>query len=241
VLDVLTPTIDPIAPAAAPAVAARAVTRVYGTGDAAVHALRGVTLEVERARFTAIVGPSGSGKSTLMHLLAGLDRPTTGTVHLGAHDVTTMRDAALTELRRTHVGFVFQQFNLLPVLTAEENVTLPLAIAGRRADRDQVAALLDRVGLTDRRRHKPAELSGGQQQRVAVARALITRPTVLLADEPTGNLDSRASADVLALLREAVELDAQTVVVVTHDDTVAAHADRVVTIVDGRIVKDEVR
>ncbi len=240
-LDVLTPTIDPIAPAAAPAVAARAVTRVYGTGDAAVHALRGVTLEVERARFTAIVGPSGSGKSTLMHLLAGLDRPTTGTVHLGAHDVTTMRDAALTELRRTHVGFVFQQFNLLPVLTAEENVTLPLAIAGRRADRDQVAALLDRVGLTDRRRHKPAELSGGQQQRVAVARALITRPTVLLADEPTGNLDSRASADVLALLREAVELDAQTVVVVTHDDTVAAHADRVVTIVDGRIVKDEVR
>jgi putative ABC transport system ATP-binding protein len=241
VLDVLTPTIDPIAPAAAPAVAARAVTRVYGTGDAAVHALRGVTLEVERARFTAIVGPSGSGKSTLMHLLAGLDRPTTGTVHLGEHDVTTMRDAALTELRRTHVGFVFQQFNLLPVLTAEENVTLPLAIAGRRADRDQVAALLDRVGLTDRRRHKPAELSGGQQQRVAVARALITRPTVLLADEPTGNLDSRASADVLALLREAVELDAQTVVVVTHDDTVAAHADRVVTIVDGRIVKDEVR
>ncbi len=240
-LDVLTPTIDPIAPAAAPAVAARAVTRVYGTGDAAVHALRGVTLEVERARFTAIVGPSGSGKSTLMHLLAGLDRPTTGTVHLGEHDVTTMRDAALTELRRTHVGFVFQQFNLLPVLTAEENVTLPLAIAGRRADRDQVAALLDRVGLTDRRRHKPAELSGGQQQRVAVARALITRPTVLLADEPTGNLDSRASADVLALLREAVELDAQTVVVVTHDDTVAAHADRVVTIVDGRIVKDEVR
>jgi putative ABC transport system ATP-binding protein len=152
-----------------------------------------------------------------------------------------MRDAALTELRRTHVGFVFQQFNLLPVLTAEENVTLPLAIAGRRANPDEVGALLERVGLGDRRRHKPAELSGGQQQRVAVARALITRPTVLLADEPTGNLDSRASADVLALLREAVELDAQTVVVVTHDDTVAAHADRVVTIVDGRIVKDEVR
>jgi putative ABC transport system ATP-binding protein len=238
VLDLLTPTADPTATAAPPAVAARAVTRTYGTGDAAVHALRGVTLEIERARFTAIVGPSGSGKSTLMHLLAGLDRPSTGTVHIGEHDVTAMRDAELTELRRTHVGFVFQQFNLLPVLTAEENVTLPLAIAGRKPDAEQVGALLERVGLGDRRRHKPAELSGGQQQRVAVARALVTRPTVLLADEPTGNLDSRASADVLALLREAVVLDGQTVVMVTHDETAAAHADRVVTVVDGRVVAD---
>ena len=240
-LDTLIPTHDLPTTAAPPAVAARAVTRTYGTGDAAVHALRGVTLDVERARFTAIVGPSGSGKSTLMHLLAGLDRPSTGTVHIGEHDVTAMSDAKLTELRRAHVGFVFQQFNLLPVLTAEENVALPLTIAGRKADREQVGALLERVGLGDRRRHKPAELSGGQQQRVAVARALVTRPTVLLADEPTGNLDSRAGADVLALLREAVELDGQTVVVVTHDDTVAAHADRVVTIVDGRVVSDEVR
>ncbi len=238
-LDLAPPPARTTAPAVA--VAARAVTRTYGTGDATVHALRGVTLDLAAGGFTAIVGPSGSGKSTLMHLLAGLDRPTTGSVRIGDQDVSSLKDAQLTKLRREHVGFVFQQFNLLPVLTAEENVTLPLAIAGRKADPALVTALLERVGLADRRGHKPAELSGGQQQRVAVARALVTRPTVLLADEPTGNLDTRASADVLALLREAVEVDGQTVVMVTHDDAAAAHADRVVTIVDGRIVRDTVR
>jgi putative ABC transport system ATP-binding protein len=220
------------------ALAARAVTRTYGEGDATVHALRGVSLDVPTGQFTAIMGPSGSGKSTLMHLLAGLDRPTDGTVHIGGEDVTRMKDAQLTKLRRRHVGFVFQAFNLLPVLSAEENVTLPLAIAGRKVDRTALDALLRRMGLDDRRDHRPSELSGGQQQRVAIARALITKPTVLLADEPTGNLDSQSGHEVLDLLREAVELDGQTTVMVTHDPKAAATADRVLFLNDGAIVGD---
>jgi putative ABC transport system ATP-binding protein len=220
------------------ALTARAVTRVFGEGEATVHALRGVSLDVPAGQFTAIMGPSGSGKSTLMHLLAGLDRPTEGAVHIGGEDVGAMSDAQLTRLRRRHVGFVFQAFNLLPVLSAEENIVLPLTIAGRKADRAELDRLLDRVGLTDRRAHHPSELSGGQQQRVAIARALISRPTVLLADEPTGNLDSRSGTDVLALLREAVDVDGQTTVMVTHDPRAAASADRVLFLADGRIVGD---
>ena len=229
-----------IAPALvkAPAVAATAVTRRYGDGESAVDALRGVTLEVPAGQFTAVMGPSGSGKSTLMHLLAGLDTPSSGTVEIGGEDITTMSDKQLTKLRRRHIGFVFQQFNLLPTLTAEENVLLPLSIAGRKPDKADLEALLTRVGLTERRRHRPSELSGGQQQRVAIARALISRPTVLFADEPTGNLDSASGAEILALLREAVELDGQTTLMVTHDAHAAAAADRVVFIADGRIVAD---
>jgi putative ABC transport system ATP-binding protein len=228
----------PLEAASPPALCTHAVTRTYGDGDAAVHALRGVTLDVPAGQFTAIMGPSGSGKSTLMHLLAGLDRPTEGTVEIGGQDVGALSDAHLTKLRRKHVGFVFQAFNLLPVLTAEENVTLPLSIAGRKPDREQLERLLTRMGLAERRRHRPSELSGGQQQRVAIARALITRPTVMLADEPTGNLDSAAGAEVLALLREAVDIDGQTTVMVTHDPRAAAHADRVLFLADGRIVDD---
>jgi putative ABC transport system ATP-binding protein len=227
------------APAVAPAaVAASALTRLYGDGDAAVHALRGVSLDVPRGQFTAVMGPSGSGKSTLMHLLAGLDAPTSGTVRIGGQDITAMGDRQLTKLRRTHIGFVFQSFNLLPTLSAEENVVLPLAVAGRKPDREALDALLARVGLLDRRAHRPAQLSGGQQQRVAVARALVTSPTVLFADEPTGNLDSAAGAEVLALLRDAVDLDGQTTVMVTHDPRAAAIADRVLFLADGRVVDD---
>jgi putative ABC transport system ATP-binding protein len=222
------------------AVSAQAVTRRYGQGEASVDALRGVTIDVPAGQFTAIMGPSGSGKSTLMHLLAGLDRATEGTVHIGEHDITTMSDKALTKLRRRHIGFVFQSFNLLPTLSAEENVLLPLTIAGRKAGRDELDALLERVGLSDRRRHRPSELSGGQQQRVAIARALISEPTVLFADEPTGNLDSTAGAQVLDLLRDAVDLDGQTTVMVTHDPRAAARADRVLFLADGRIVADVV-
>jgi putative ABC transport system ATP-binding protein len=184
------------------------------------------------------MGPSGSGKSTLMHLLAGLDTPTTGTVHIGGEDITRMSDKQLTKLRRKHIGFVFQQFNLLPTLTAEENILLPLSIAGRKPVRATVDALMDRVGLTDRLGHRPSELSGGQQQRVAIARALVSQPTVLFADEPTGNLDSTSGAEVLSLLREAVELDGQTTLMVTHDPLAAAIADRVLFLADGRVVAD---
>ena len=192
----LNETIGTAAPAIdiATAVSADAVTRRYGEGEAAVDALRGVSLDVPAGQFTAIMGPSGSGKSTLMHLLAGLDRPTAGNVYVGTQDITTMSDKALTKLRRQHIGFVFQSFNLLPTLSAEENVLLPLTIAGRKVPRETLDALLERVGLTERRRHRPSELSGGQQQRVAIARALISEPTVLFADEPTGNLDSNAGA-----------------------------------------------
>jgi putative ABC transport system ATP-binding protein len=226
------------APAVTAAVAARALTRRYGDGESAVDALRGVSLEVPAGQFTAVMGPSGSGKSTLMHLLAGLDRPTSGSVCLAGEEISSMADRRLTKLRRRHIGFVFQSFNLLPTLTAEENITLPLAIARIKPPADEVDTLLARVGLTDRRDHRPSELSGGQQQRVAIARALIARPTVLFADEPTGNLDSAAGAAVLGLLRDAVALDGQTTVMVTHDPRAAAVADRVVFLADGRIVGD---
>ncbi len=233
------PVADTTAQAEVPAVEAVALSRRYGDGDHAVHALRGVSLQVPAGQYTAVMGPSGSGKSTLMHLLAGLDRPTTGTVTIGDEDVSAMSDAQLTKLRRRHVGFVFQAFNLLPVLSAEENITLPLDIAGRKVDRQALDRLLERMGLAERRTHRPSELSGGQQQRVAIARSLITKPTVLLADEPTGNLDSKSGRDVLTLLREAVELDGQTIVMVTHDPRAADEADRVIHLADGRIV-DEV-
>ena len=224
--------------ATAVAVAATAVTRRYGDGESAVDALRGVSLEVPAGQFTAVMGPSGSGKSTLMHLLAGLDRPTAGSVRIAGEEISSMPDRRLTKLRRQHIGFVFQSFNLLPTLTAEENITLPLAIARAKPAREDLDALIARVGLEDRRDHKPAELSGGQQQRVAIARALIGRPTVLFADEPTGNLDSAAGTDVLALLRDAVVLDGQTTVMVTHDPRAAAAADRVLFLADGRLVGD---
>jgi putative ABC transport system ATP-binding protein len=220
------------------AVAARAVdlVKVYGTGDTAVRALDEVSVELPTARMTAIMGPSGSGKSTLMHCLAGLDSVTSGSVMLGETDLATLRDRDLTRLRRERVGFVFQSFNLLPTLNALENITLPLALAGRTADADWLDLVITTVGLGDRLRHRPSELSGGQQQRVAIARALATRPEVVFADEPTGNLDSRAGTEVLAFLRRAVDELGQTVVIVTHDPSAAAHADSVVFLADGRIV-----
>jgi putative ABC transport system ATP-binding protein len=222
-----------------PVVVATDLTRRYGEGDAAVNALAGVSTALDRDRFTAIMGPSGSGKSTLMHILAGLDRPTAGTVELDGVDITKLDDGELTRLRRDKLGFVFQFFNLLPVLTAEENLVLPLSIAGRKPDREWVEQLIHTVGLEDRRTHRPAELSGGQQQRVAVARALVSKPAVVFADEPTGNLDSKSSADVMALLRQAVDDFDQTVVMVTHDPVAAAHADRLITLKDGKIVGDD--
>jgi putative ABC transport system ATP-binding protein len=229
--------VAPLAPPSA-AVAAYDLTRRYGDGDSAVEAVRGVSLDVPAGQFTAIMGPSGSGKSTLMHLLAGLDRPTEGAVEIAGEDITSMGDKQLTLLRRKHIGFVFQAFNLVPTLSAEENVTLPLSIAGRKLDRDWIDAVIARVGLDERRSHRPAELSGGQQQRVAVARALVAEPTVLFADEPTGNLDSKSSAEVLALLRDAVSAYGQTTVMVTHDAHAAAAADRVLYLADGQVVSD---
>jgi putative ABC transport system ATP-binding protein len=222
----------------APAVAASAVTRRYGDGESAVDALRGVTLEVPAGQFTAVMGPSGSGKSTLMHLLAGLDSPSSGTVSIGGEDITTMSDKQLTRLRRRHIGFVFQQFNLLPTLTAEENILLPLSIAGRKTDKTDLEALIARVGLQERRDHRPSQLSGGQQQRVAIARALVSRPTIMFADEPTGNLDSKTSGEILGLLRTSVDELGQTTVMVTHDAHAAAIADRVLFLADGEIVRD---
>ncbi len=219
-------------------VVARGLERVYGEGEAAVRALDGVDVEFERGRFTSIMGPSGSGKSTLMHILAGLDRPTAGIVEVEGVDITGLDDGELTELRRDKLGFVFQFFNLLPVLTAEENILLPLTIAKRSPDPDWVDLVIDRVGLTDRRDHRPAELSGGQQQRVAIARALVTKPAVLFADEPTGNLDSKSSVDVLELLRGAVDEFGQTVIMVTHEPDAAAHGDRLIALRDGRLVHD---
>jgi putative ABC transport system ATP-binding protein len=220
------------------AVAATGVVRRYGEGDTAVDALRGVSLDVADGRLTAIMGPSGSGKSTLMHILAGLDRPTSGTVHLDGVEITGLNDKRLTMLRRDKIGFVFQFFNLLPMLTAEENVVLPLTIAGRKPEREWVDGLLQTFGLAERRSHRPAELSGGQQQRVALARALVTRPKVVFADEPTGNLDSASSGEVLELLRRSVDELGQTTVMVTHDPRAAAQADRILFIADGLIVKD---
>jgi putative ABC transport system ATP-binding protein len=214
------------------------LARRYGEGEAAVDALRGVDLEFPRGQLTSIVGPSGSGKSTLMHLLAGLDRPTEGQVWIDGTEITGLDDDDLTQLRRDKLGFVFQFFNLIPVLDAEENITLPLRIAGRKPDPEWVDSILERVGIADRRSHRPAELSGGQQQRVAIARALISRPAVVFADEPTGNLDSTASAQVLDVLRNSVDELGGTVIMVTHDPRVAAYADRVVLLVDGRISSD---
>jgi len=212
--------------------------RRFGEGQAAVDALRGITLELPKGQLTGIVGPSGSGKSTLMHLLAGLDRPTSGKVWIDGTEITTLDDGDLTQLRRDKLGFVFQFFNLVPVLNAEENLTLPVQIAGREVDRKWRDELLATVGLTDRRTHRPSELSGGQQQRVAIARALVTRPAVVFADEPTGNLDSKSGADVLELLRKSVDELGQTVVMVTHDPRVASYADRVLVLADGQIVQD---
>ena len=214
------------------------IHRRYGEGDAAVDALAGVTVGFERGRFSAIMGPSGSGKSTLMHILAGLDRPTSGTVTLDGEEITGLDDGDLTKLRRDKLGFVFQFFILIPVLTAEENIVLPLSIAGRRPDEEWLRRLVDTVDLGDRLTHRPAELSGGQQQRVAVARALVSRPAVVFADEPTGNLDSHSSEEVLGLLRTAVDEFGQSVVMVTHDPEAASYADRLVVLRDGLVVHD---
>jgi putative ABC transport system ATP-binding protein len=219
-------------------VTATDVRRRFGEGAAAVDALDGVTVSFERGRFSAIMGPSGSGKSTLMHILAGLDRPTSGSVVLDGVEITGLDDGDLTRLRRDKLGFVFQFFNLIPVLTAEENIVLPLSIAGEKPDREWLDRLIETVGLGDRLTHRPAELSGGQQQRVAVARALVSRPAVVFADEPTGNLDSKASEEVLMLLRRAVDEFGQTVVIVTHDPEAASHADRLLVLRDGHLVHD---
>ncbi len=226
------------ATAVSPIVQATDLTRVFGEAETAVRALDGVSIDFPEGRSTAIMGPSGSGKSTLMHMLAGLDYPTSGRVTIDEVDLSGLDDSELTELRRDKIGFVFQFFNLLPVLSAEENILLPLKLAGRDPDPQRLDALISAVGLGDRLSHRPAELSGGQQQRVAIARALLAKPTVVFADEPTGNLDSRSSEEVLALLRRAVDEFGQTVVMVTHDAAAAATADRVVVLVDGRIVRD---
>jgi putative ABC transport system ATP-binding protein len=229
---------DPVEQPAESVVAARGLSRRYGEGDTAVDALRGVSLDVAPGRLTAVMGPSGSGKSTLMHLLAGLDKPTSGQVVIDGVDITKLNDKQLTKLRREHIGFVFQFFNLLPMLTAEENILLPLEIAGRKPDEEWYEELIEKVGLAQRRNHKPAELSGGQQQRVAIARALVSRPTVVFADEPTGNLDSKTSSEILELVRESVEQLGQTMVMVTHDPRAATIADRILFLADGVVVKD---
>jgi putative ABC transport system ATP-binding protein len=219
-------------------VAAWAVTRRYGEQDSAVDALRGVSMRVPPGEFTAVMGPSGSGKSTLMHILAGLDVPTTGQVWIGGEEITEMGDDELTLLRRRRIGFIFQFFNLLPMLTAEQNVVLPLSIAGEKPEREWVDEVIHQVGLGERRTHRPSELSGGQQQRVAIARALVSRPTILFADEPTGNLDSTTSDEILALMRESVDNLGQTTLMVTHDASAAAIADRILFLADGSIVED---
>ena len=219
-------------------VEAREVTRRYGEGATAVDALRGISLDVGRGNLVAVMGPSGSGKSTLMHALAGLDKPTSGTVSIAGIEITTLDDAKLTRLRREHIGFVFQFFNLLPMLTAEENVVLPLSIAGERPDRAWLEEVLEKTGLVPRRTHRPSELSGGQQQRAAIARALISRPTILFADEPTGNLDSKTGGEILDLLRASADAYGQTIVMVTHEARAAAIADRILFLADGLIVKE---
>jgi len=223
---------------AGPVVEANELTRRYGEGDTAVDALRGVSLEVASGQLTAVMGPSGSGKSTLMHILAALDTPTSGYVTLAGTRLGDLSDTEITKLRRKHIGFVFQFFNLLPMLTAEENVLLPLTIAGEKPDKEWFESLLKDVGLQDRRSHRPAELSGGQQQRVAIARALVSRPTVVFADEPTGNLDSKTSEEILGLMRKSVDSYGQTTVMVTHDPRAAAIADRILFLADGLIVRD---
>jgi putative ABC transport system ATP-binding protein len=230
---------DQQAPAkSVPVVAGAGITRRYGEGDTAVDALRGVSVEVMSGKLTAVMGPSGSGKSTLMHILAGLDKPTDGEVWVSGTSLGELNDTQLTKLRREHIGFIFQFFNLLPMLTAKENIVLPLSIAGERPDPGWIDELTASVGLNDRLTHRPSELSGGQQQRVAIARALVSRPTVMFADEPTGNLDSRTSAEILTLLRASVDGYGQTTVMVTHDAKAAAIADRILFLADGQIVKD---
>ena len=230
---------EPVVPTASTAViTARHLVRRYGEGDTAVDALRGVSVDIERGRLTAVMGPSGSGKSTLMHILAGLDTPTSGDVSVAGVDIAGLDDSALTLLRRDHIGFIFQFFNLLPMLTAAENIALPLKLAGQKPDPDWLAELVETVGLGNRLRHRPSELSGGQQQRVAVARALVSRPSVMFADEPTGNLDSTTSGEILSLLRDSVDTLGQTTVMVTHDAHAAAIADRVLFLADGDVVRD---
>ena len=219
-------------------VVAHDLTRTFGAGDTAVQALRGVSVNVELGKLTAVMGPSGSGKSTLMHILAGLDKPTSGTVQIAGTEITTLGDTDLTKLRREHIGFIFQFFNLLPMLDARENILLPLTIAGEKPDKDWFETLVAQVGLKDRLTHRPAELSGGQQQRVAIARALASRPTVVFADEPPGNLDSSTSGEILELLRTSVETYGQTIVMVTHDARAAAMADHVLLLADGLIVRE---
>jgi putative ABC transport system ATP-binding protein len=229
-------------PAVSTSAAARAnhLSKLYGTGDAAVAALDDVSVGLAEGEFTAIMGPSGSGKSTLLHMLAGLDRPTSGEVHLGTTEITELNDRALTLLRRDRIGFIFQSFNLLPTMTAAENIILPMKIAGRKPDDQWVASIVETVGLTGRLGHRPSELSGGQQQRVAAARALASRPQIVFADEPTGALDSRSGLELLGFLRRAVSELGQTVVMVTHDPTAASHADRIIFLADGHVV-DEMR
>ena len=232
------PAVDVAERAPSAVVAAREITRRYGEGDTAVDALRGVSLDVAQGKLTAVMGPSGSGKSTLMHILAALDRPTTGSIWIAGTKLGELNDTQITKLRRQHIGFVFQFFNLLPMLSAEENVLLPLTIAGEKPEPAWKEELLKTIGLDDRRTHRPAELSGGQQQRVAIARALISKPTVVFADEPTGNLDSKTGGEILELLRHSVEEMGQTTVMVTHDPRAAAIADRILFLADGLIVRD---
>ncbi|MFZ0341865.1 MAG: ABC transporter ATP-binding protein [Gaiellaceae bacterium] len=220
------------------AVEARDLTRVYGDGTTAVEALRGVEIDVKAGELVAVMGPSGSGKSTLMHILAGLDKPTAGTVMIAGTEITGLDDSALTRLRRRHIGFVFQFFNLLPMLNAEENVLLPLSIAGEKPDRAWLDELLGKMGLDKRRSHRPSELSGGEQQRVAIARSLVSRPTILFADEPTGNLDSKTGGEILDLIRDSVDSYGQTTVMVTHEPRAASTADRILFLSDGLIVKE---
>jgi putative ABC transport system ATP-binding protein len=222
----------------APVVSARDLTRRYGEGDTAVDALRGVSLDVYRGQLTAVMGPSGSGKSTLMHILAGLDRPTSGTITIAGTRLGKLSDTEMTKVRRKHIGFVFQFFNLLPMLTAEENIVLPLSLAGEKPDKEWIDSLIDQVGLTQRRSHRPAELSGGQQQRVAIGRALVSRPDIVFADEPTGNLDSKTSGEILELLERSVRELNQTIVMVTHEARAAAIADRILFLDDGLIVRE---
>jgi putative ABC transport system ATP-binding protein len=227
-----------LAMSAQAAVEARGLTRVYGEGTTAVEALRGVDIDVKSGELVAVMGPSGSGKSTLMHILAGLDKPTAGTVMIAGTEITQLDDGDLTRLRRKHIGFVFQFFNLLPMLNAEENVLLPLSIAGEKPDRAWLDELLGKMGLDQRRHHRPAELSGGEQQRVAIARSLVSRPTILFADEPTGNLDSKTGGEILDLIRDSVDSYGQTTVMVTHEPRAAATADRILFLSDGLIVKE---